>query len=184
MWKALFLVILALIIAVAAFLVKPASENSEKKPGQVLADTAKDQINNFFDQTKDSLQETSQNLIDTVKDQTYNQAQNTVNTVFDKPDPTSLVTVNILGVSKVPPNSITIDFLNDTNLKLNLNKGIKYYLQFKNIPLNYCLYISDNKYQVSDNKLIELQFNSSGTYPIRLNSCEVNDKNLGELVVQ
>lgn len=124
MWKVLFLVVLALIISVTAFLVKP------------------------------------------------------------KVDKSNLVTVNILGVSKVPPDSIIIDFLNDTNLKLNLKKGTKYYLQFKNIPINYCLYIADNKYQVTDNKLVELQFNLSGTYPIRLNSCEVNDKNLGELVVQ
>lgn len=200
MWKILSLMVLVFITAVAVFfwikyypLTKPDKINFESKsvrenpPGKVLADTAKNQVNNFFNQTKDSLQENSQNLINTVKEQTYNQAQNTVNTVFDKSNPTTsstTVTVNILGVSNPPPDSITIDFSKDTNLKLNLKKGTKYHLQFKNIPSNYCLYIGDNKYKINDSELIELQFNSSGNYPIRLNLCEVSDKSLGEIVVQ
>ncbi len=199
MWKILFLVVLVFTIAVAVFFLikyypsnKPDKINVDKTksvsennpPGKVLADTANNQVNHFFNQTKDSLQETSQNLISTVKDQAYNQAQNTVNAVFDKSSPKPNVEVNILGVSNPPPDSITVDFLKDSNLNLNLNKGIKYNMQFKNFPSNYCLYIADNKYQINDAEIIELQFNSNGTYPIRSNLCEVNNKNLGQVIVQ
>lgn len=192
----LFLAILVLIIVVAAFFwIKyfPLGKDNKidvdkpklgiKVPSKVLGDSVQSPINNFFNQTKDSLQETSQNVLNSVKDQVYNQTQNTVNTIFDKSNPT-IVTIKITEVSSPPPGSFTIDFLKDSNLKLNLNKGSKYYLQFKNIPSDYCLYIGDNKYQITSSKITEVQFNSNGTYPIRLNFCEVNDKNLGELVVQ
>ncbi len=202
MWKVIFLGLLALIIAIAIFFwvkyfpstkadsigfYKSKSVNDVKPSGNVLGvgdDPSKNQINNFFNKTKDSLQKNSQNTIKSVTDQVYNQVQNTVNTVFDKSSPQSSVTVNILGDSSPPADSIIIDFLKDTSLKLNLKKGDKYHLQFKNIPANYCIYISNNKYQISDTQLIELQFNSNGTFPIRLNLCEMNDKNLGEITVQ
>ena len=188
MWKIFFFIIITSIISIVIFLgIKfyPFKfTNQDEISGAVLADTAESQINDFFDQTKDTLQETSQNLIETVKDQTYSQTQNTVDAIFNKSISDTTVAINILQDYNPPPGSFIIDFSKDSNLKLSLNKGVKYYLQFKNIPTNYCLYIIDNKYQIIDTKIVELQFNSSGTYPIRLNSCEVNDKNLGELVVQ
>ncbi len=198
MWKIFFLVVLGLIIIAAIFFwikfypstnpskIKVDKSITDNNPPEDLPETAKKQVNNFFDQTRNSLLQTSQNLINTVKDQAYNQAQNTVNTAFDKSNSTasSDVTVNILGVSKPPPGTFIIDFSKDTNLKLSLSKGTKYSLQFKYIPQNYCLYIGDNKYKINDTELVELQFNSGGTYPIRLNLCETNDKNLGEIVVQ
>lgn len=193
MWKILLLLGLVLIISASFYwikdspLIKTNLTSKNQPPGKVLVAT----ISNLFNQTKQSLEKTSQNITNTVKEQAYNQAQNTVNTVFDKPNPTispstttDKVTVNILGVSNPPTGSFIIDFSKDSNLKLSLSKGVKYYLQFKNTPQNYCLYIADNKYEIIDSRIIELQFNLGGTYPIRLNSCEVNDKNIGELVVQ
>jgi len=192
MWKILFFVTLAVIVAGAIFFkidyspsvrhFKPI--NDINPPGKILGDTVQKPIDNFLNQTEDSLQKKSQNLIDAVGNQAYNQAQNTVNAIFDKSNSPPAVTVNILGASNAPPGSFVVDFLKDTNLKLSLNKGIRYYLQFQNTPSGYCLYIDNNKYQISNNETIELQFSSNGTYPIRLNSCEINDKNLGELVVQ
>lgn len=159
--------------------------------GKVLGfekDTStEDKQNNLLSQTKDSLETNTQKTVDDVKTNIYNSVKTTLDNVFDKQteDEKDKVAVNILGVTETSSDdsSINIDLSKDTNLNLSLSVNKKYYLKFQNIPANYCIYINNNKYQLSD-KVIEIQFIQGGSYPIKTNSCDLNDKNIGNITVQ
>lgn len=144
---------------------------------------------NLLDQTKDSFTKNSEEAVNTVKTTVYNQAKTTLDNVFNKPisnDQTSQVaSVTVLGVSSinnVDPTYI-VDLSKDTNLSLSLSVNQKYYLKFQNIPQNYCIYINNNKYPLN-NELVEIQFTQGGNFPIKANSCDLNDKKIGTVTVQ
>lgn len=77
-----------------------------------------------------------------------------------------------------------IDLSKDSTIKLNLVKNNKYYLDFANVPPNYCLYIGINKYPIPQDKNLEVEFISSGTFSVKANACDLGDKNLGEITVE
>lgn len=150
----------------------------------------KENADNFLSKTKDSVEKNTQNTVETVKTIVYNEAKTTLDNVFNKPTSTDqpvnnqTVNVTVLGVSSsdnVNP-SYVIDLSKDSSLNLSLSINQKYYLKFQNIPQNYCIYINDKKYPLNDG-VIEIQFTQGGNFPIKANSCDLNDKNLGTLTV-
>ncbi len=145
---------------------------------------------NLLDQTKDSFSKNTEEAANTVKTTVYNQAKTTLDNVFNKQSnsndsTTQVANVTVLGVSNT--NNVnccyTIDLSKDTNLNLSLSVNQKYYLNFQNIPQNYCIYINNNKYPLN-NGIIEIQFTQSGNFPIKANSCDLNDKSIGTLTVR
>lgn len=144
---------------------------------------------NFFDQTKDSLTQNSQKTIESVKTTVYNEAKTTLDNVFDKQTSEDKngkeVNITVLGVTNqtADEDSFVIDLAKDQNLNMKLSLNKKYYFKFKNIPTNYCIYINNLKHPISEGTL-EIQFTKTGNYPIKASSCEINDKNIGTLIVQ
>lgn len=159
--------------------------------GKILGfskDTPTDnQPNNLITQTKDSFKENAAKNIETIKENVYNEAKTTLDNVFNKQasNNNQVVSVNILGVtnSDTDKESIVIDLTQNNDIKLNLSLNKKYYLKFQNIPQNYCLYIDNDKYPLKDST-IEIQFSQTGNYPVKANSCDLNEKNIGTLTVQ
>lgn len=144
-------------------------------------------INNVRNKVIEDTQQTTAN----VKEDVYTTIQNSVNGIFGKqsqsnqPTPQSGPAVQIADSSNLPPeSSIVIDLGKENNIKLSMFKNTKYYLQFQNTPPNYCLYINNNKFGIDSKKTIVIEFSTSGSYPIKANSCDLNDKNIGELNVQ
>lgn len=148
--------------------------------------TNKDKQEDLFTQTENSLVKNTQKSIETARDVVYNNAKTTLDNVFDKQQSDNQeVSVNVLGVANNNANqpSYVIDLAKDSNLKMNLSLNTKYYLKFQNIPQNYCLYINNNKYPLTGG-IVEVQFEKGGSFPIRTNSCDLNDKSIGTLTVQ
>lgn len=149
----------------------------------------KDSGKNLLDQTKDSVTQNTQKTIESVKTTVYNQAKTTLDEVFDKQkssdNSSKEVQVTVLGVNNQTADEDTYVFDLTTNqgsnMTLSLNK--KYYFKFKNIPANYCIYISGSKYPITDG-ILEIQFTKTGNYSVKANSCELNEKDLGTLTVQ
>lgn len=142
----------------------------------------------FLSGTKDSLEQKSKNTLNNIKEEIYDKAQQTLNTVFNKkPENDTTVKVSILHPSQaydLKKNSLFIDFSKDQNLNLNLSKNTKYYLQFKNVPSNFCLYIDTDKYKIGDGNFLQLEFKTAGSYPMKANLCDLNDKIIGNLIVE
>lgn len=150
---------------------------------------SKDSKTDLINHTKDTLGENTQKGVDTVKNTIYNQAKTTLDNVFNKQPPSDkpeVISVNILGVTTNPDidkQSYDFDFNQSSELKLNLTINKKYYLKFQNIPTNYCLHINDRKYPISEG-IVEIQFSQSGNYPVKANSCDLDEKHVGTLSVQ
>lgn len=204
MVKVILVIITVIIICLALFLLiknpttkleSPISQGLGKILGfsnntQTGNNTNDSKTNNPLTQTKDSLgknaQKSIESGIESVKTLVYNEARTTLDNVFEKQaDSDKAVTVNVLGVVTDVDNQqeFIIDLSRDSDLKLTLAVNNKYYLKFQNIPPNYCLYINGDKYPITED-LIEIQFSKSGNYPIKANSCDLNDKNIGSLIVR
>lgn len=137
--------------------------------------------------TKEAFNKNSENSIKEIKNTAYVKAKKILDTTFAKKETAEEeVDVKITSPSNSPPNSeglYVIDLSKDGNIKLGLSKNKKYQLKFLNVPLNFCLYIQSKKYTINNESGVELQFSSGGNYPIKANLCDLQDKNIGELVV-
>lgn len=135
-----------------------------------------------------SFKENTAKNIETIKETVYNEAKTTLDNVFNKQASTDdkVANVNVLSVttnSDIDKKSIIIDLTQNNDLKLTLSLNKKHYLKFQNIPQNFCLYINNNKYPITDGT-VEILFTTAGNYPIKANSCDLNEKNIGTLTVQ
>lgn len=201
MLKAFIGAILIIVLATAAvFFTKRPSFIYDKTFGRVLGQSIEQGIlpgtdstfplspPSLIDQSQSTLENKSQQLTGTLKDSVFNTAQSGLDTIFNKqPTNSTPVTVQVLDPSStsITQQSITVvDLSKDNNLKLALPRSSKYDLQFQNTQSNQCLYINANKYPIENSKIIEIEFSSSGSYPIKVNSCDLNDKVIGEFDVQ
>lgn len=191
MLKIILIVILLVGIFVGVFFYFNTSQKFENPIGKTLEDIlgssekSPPNPNKIINSAKDSFDKN----VDDAKDTAYSKAKTTLDNVFNKQsDPantTNDVVVNVLGVTNSNPSKTTydIDLSSESDLKLNLSLNTKYYLKFKNIPNNYCLYINGNKYPITDG-VLEIQFGKAGNYPIKANNCNLNDKSIGSVVVE
>lgn len=146
---------------------------------------------NLIDQTKNTVAKNTQNTVDTIKTSIYNEAKTTLDNVFSQNSPDNkqasndqVASVTVLGINSaenVTPSYI-IDLSSNSNQALSLSVNKAYFLKFQNIPANYCIYINNDKYPLSDN-MIKIQFSKGGSFPIKANSCNLDDKNIGTLMV-
>lgn len=135
---------------------------------------------NIIDRTQSFLKDESQNASAFVSQK----AQSAVNNLFgNKENKTPQVNVVPQTDQSNSQNIVNIDLSKSMDLKLNFTKNFKYDLMFQNVPDNFCLYLGDNKYQISPNKITEMIFSSTGTFPIKATLCDLNYKNLGEISV-
>lgn len=192
-----FFILIVIIISIILIFIfwKTPKVNELESPnilGFVLGSTSEPKNNtkgldlgNQISQTKDSVNNLASNTINDVKDSAYSSTKNILDSVFDKKD-TSKLNVNFIENKKVSETMKLhlIDLAKDDMLKIQIQKNDKYYLKFKSVPADYCLYIKDNKYEIKDEAVVEIQFNSSGNYSLKMSSCNILEKNVGEIVVQ
>lgn len=142
---------------------------------------------NILGQAKDLVEGNSQKVADSAKDTAYLEAQSALDRVFGKEsskDTAQAVFVSVEDAGNNQGHNVyNIDLSKTTNLKLNLQKNTDYYLKFQNTPADYCLYINESKHPIKD-QTVKLIFTSSGTYSLKANTCNLDDKVLGELTVQ
>ncbi|MDO8429708.1 MAG: hypothetical protein Q7S88_03700 [Candidatus Daviesbacteria bacterium] len=132
----------------------------------------------------DTIETKPRELKEAAKEELFQQAQQSLNTAFDKKVESSAPTVKIVAESTLKPEDITaVDLSQETLLKIKISRGSSYNLKFINIPQDTCLYIGADKYPIT-NQIVSLAFNSNGTYPIKTNLCNLNDRNLGEITVE
>ncbi|MBI2018716.1 hypothetical protein HYS96_03350 [Candidatus Daviesbacteria bacterium] len=139
--------------------------------------------------TKDNLEQNSQNAVNNTKETIYDKAQEVLDTVFNKQtSDEKVISINVLTADNisvgVDQKVYDIDLSKDANFKVTLSKNSKYYLKFQNVAPNSCLFIKDKRYEIGDNQIIEVQFSSTGTYAIKTNTCNLTDRNIGEIIVQ
>ena len=197
MFKIILIAILLVAIGIGSFFYFKETKTKLENPlfqsmGKILG-FSKDTVNegnpsNLLNETKESFESNTQKNIETIKETVYDKAKTTLDNVFNKQSNNNdqVASVNVLAVtttSDIDKQSITVDLTQTNDLKLTLGLNKKYYLKFQNIPQNYCLYINNNKYPITDST-VEIQFNQRGNFPIKANSCDLNEKNIGTLNVE
>ncbi|TSC86024.1 MAG: hypothetical protein G01um10147_1028 [Microgenomates group bacterium Gr01-1014_7] len=186
----IFIVILTVIISVAiafVFFFTGPKKIDPKPVSDTLGQTVSS-LQNSVEDTKENLEQKSNDSVNNIKDTVYETAKNTLDTVFGKNE-TKKETVSINEVSTPLPddkssNVYSIDLSKETNLKITIAKNNKYYLKFANVPSDYCLYIKDQKIELVSGKIIELQFPSSGSFPIKTSICNFTERSIGEIIVE
>jgi hypothetical protein len=81
-------------------------------------------------------------------------------------------------------NIILIDYLTAKDLKLELKLNKPYYLDLRNVPEGYCLYVNQTSYSVDKNEFLSLNFESRGTYNLTFDKCDKGLQKFGEIVVE
>ncbi len=160
---------------------------AKSKLPPVVSDTLGIANTNIFNTAKDSFEQNSQKAVDGAKDTAYTEAQSVLEKIFGR-ESSSEQTANKVTIVEATDAKgkelYNIDLSTTANLKLKLLKNTDYYLKFQNTPVNYCLYINDSKYPIEEGKTVKLMFTSSGTYSLKANSCSLNDRIVGEFIVQ
>lgn len=87
------------------------------------------------------------------------------------------------SVESSSPDAIVIDFSSGKKVQLVLQKGKNYSLQFLHFPADLCVFANRQWYKISDGQLVQVQFSQSGTFPLTVDYCDQNRKNLGQVVV-
>lgn len=162
-------------------------------PDNVLGETqnnkqssSTNKSNEFLNQKTDKLKQDSENTLNDFKDTVYNSAQAILDKTFSKQSDKE-VNVNIqtsTNSDETNNNIHVIDLTKDSGIKIKLLKNTPYKLQFKNVPSNSCLYISEAKFEIDDSKIVAIEFQKSGNYSIKVGSCDLKDKVIGEITVE
>lgn len=145
-------------------------EQTEKAPEGVI-EGAKDFLAAKTHQTSQDLS----NLLTQKKQEVINKLQGE-----ERPE--------VKVISQVSPNAddklIVIDLAKENDLVIAAKTNQKYYLVFRNVPANYCLYIQETQYPIKEDLLLELIFSQSGNFLIKTNLCDLKYKEHGVFVVE
>ena len=85
---------------------------------------------------------------------------------------------------KALDNIILLDYLTAKDLKLELKTDKQYYLDLRNVPEGYCLYVNQISYFVAKDKYLSLYFQSRGTYNLAFDKCDQKLQKFGEIIVE
>lgn len=77
---------------------------------------------------------------------------------------------------------ILIDYLTQKNLKLELELNQDYYLDLRNVPEDYCLFIGKTSYPLQKNEYLKLRFDQSGQYDLFFERCTA--EKFGQIIVE
>jgi hypothetical protein len=127
-----------------------------------LTNQAKETVNNVADATNTALEQKTQQVLGAVFQTTPSSSQLSLTPVTDEQTIESAITV--------------IDFLSDSNKLFKFEKNKKNYVRFKNLPSHYCIYINTHKYELPQDKIIEITFLLPGKYAVSFDDCTTNDK--------
>ncbi len=139
---------------------------------------------NIIDGTQNFLKDKSQNATSDINSFIAQKAQAAVDKLFGNKESKAPQVSTVPQSGQSSQNAVNIDLSKSTDLKLSFTKNSKYDLIFQNVPDNFCLYVGDNKYQISPGQVTQMIFSASGTFPLKANLCDLNYKNLGEVSVQ
>lgn len=81
-------------------------------------------------------------------------------------------------------NIILIDYLTAKNLKLELKPNLEYYLDLRNVPEGYCLYVNQVSYFVAKDEFLNISFENSGNYALAFDKCDKKLQKFGEIIVE
>jgi len=135
---------------------------------------------------KDYLANQSEKTANTVTKVVSEKKEQVITQVLGTNDPPVVITIPASAVSGLQSSGqdvIIMDFAKSEKLTLKLKKGTKYYIQFKNVPGNSCFYINEIKYQIENDKILQIEFQRSGDFKLTTNSCELNFKEMGNFSV-
>lgn len=153
------------------------SENLTKDQEKDKPDILSTTYNNLINTTTKS--------VDEAREKVHQTAQNALDNAFDKKSSPPAVSVSVTITNEASPadEKLSVDLTSSGNLKLNLQKGKQYFLEFKNIQPDKCLFINSSKYELKDGSGIKISFSDSGVYKIKTGPCATLEKEIGELVV-
>lgn len=77
---------------------------------------------------------------------------------------------------------VLVDYLTQKNMKLEFNLNTDYYLDLRNVPHDYCLFINEMSYPLLKNEYLKISFDSPGAYTVSFELCE--SEKFGEIVVK
>lgn len=169
---------------------KLTSENTQSNSGSQSKLPFPDPLySNSINQGGESVKNAASQTLDNAKNNIYKTIQSDLNNLFGQSpsNQSSSEVVQVVDSSAIPKSSdqlTLIDLAKDSNVRIKLIKGKKNYLQFQNVPNETCLYVGESKYPVNTDKLLEIEILKSGIYPLKINSCNLNDKNIGEIDVE
>lgn len=79
---------------------------------------------------------------------------------------------------------VVVDLSRENNLLFSLKRGDKIYLVVKNTKAGQCIYINETKYNISEGQSLEVEFQSTGTFSIKTNFCDLNYSEHGRIIVE
>lgn len=81
-------------------------------------------------------------------------------------------------------NIILIDYATAKDLSLDLSANQTYYLDLRNVPEGYCLYVDQISYSVNKDEYLSLSFSNSGSYDLAFDKCDKKLQKFGRVVVE
>lgn len=142
---------------------------------------AEDSLNNVVNQATRQVTNVLWNVNGAIKES----INKTTDKTNEKLDETSEIIVNMISPNNQDqePSVINIDLSKPLNSQqFVFIKGKKYILYLNNIPKNQCLYVDQKKMEVNNN-IVEIMFNKPGKYEIKIDNCNINQKDSGTIVV-
>lgn len=151
---------------------------------------------NVTKKTQARIKKTSDNVLGTavrVVQKQVSSAADNVNNFLDAKtqqilngDNNGSVSIVTIAGKDIPVDEtpVTMDFLQDTRPLLTFDRNKPYYLNIKNVPAKFCLFIDSQEYHVENGKLIKVSFATSGNYQLSFNYCTENIIKFGEIVVK
>jgi|SRR3989338_6043430 len=161
---------------------KPSAQNTQSNSQQSLVPKP----NDLIEGAKDYLANQTEKTADNVTQVLNTQKQQVITQVLGTNDPPVVITIPASSAQDLQSSGqdvITMDFAKNDTFNLKLKKGTKYYILFKNVPSNTCFYINETKYQIENDKLLQIEFKKAGNYKLSTNSCELNFKEMGSASV-
>lgn len=137
---------------------------------QSVANYSDDLVDESKDSLREEIKDKSSSVLEVIN-------QKTTEVLGEKVE-VEVVTDNSNTVSESEVISIT------PGKKLSLKKGTLYSLKFPDIPEGQCVFINTQKYEVGEGEVIQMRFQSSGSFPLKLDYCSPTEKEIGEVVVE
>jgi hypothetical protein len=172
----LFLAILGLI----AYLTNP------KPLGQVLNSSFEKVKKGFKNEAKEQSQSILTNSLTSANHYVREKSQEILGEEIELPIEVSKPKAEI--VSDVPnkqlDNIILVDYLTSKDLKLSLKLNKQYYLDLRNVPPEYCLFVNQTSYSVPKNEYLSIKFSNPGHYDLFFDRCTHKPEKFAEIVVE
>ncbi len=135
-------------------------------------------------QAKENIQDQVSNTTESINTLLENKTQEVLGAVLGK-EKQSAPKVEISSEKPDDKKNITkLDFLTQKDIRLVFRKNQTHYIGVSNLPQNFCLFINQSKYALSNDDYVSILFDSSGNYSIHFDYCNNEEKKFGQIVVE